>query len=96
MGEIMIWKYAIPLMDDFPMRLPVGATILTFDTQGPNMYIWVQFDLVSGESVRPEFETRHFSIVGTGNRTDGDGLTYIGTVKLNGFVWHLYEVEQEE
>jgi len=37
-----------------------------------------------------EGDSRTFRIVGTGFEVR-DGLVYIGTVQMDGFVWHVYE-----
>lgn len=82
-----IWKYLIPVTDEFELELPRNALVLCVQMQLDTPCIWVKFS--GGE---PN-EKRRFTIIGTGNPFDERGLSYIGTFQqYNGaLVWHLFE-----
>ena len=85
-----IYKYAIPILDEFMIKLPIWSKILAFQVQDETPVIWVLTD------TNYPMEERNFSIRGTGNPIEGGSVEsdiYIGTVqKKHGFVWHLFEV----
>lgn len=91
-----IWKFQIPLADEFVLNMPMGAQILSAQSQdlsagdedwGAAMFLWA---LVNPDAAPAE---RKFKLLSTGNPpticlpVD----TYIATVPLNGLVWHLFE-----
>lgn len=83
-----IYKYPIPITDEFTVELPEDIEILTFQTQHNKPYIWAIID--------PErkFETVSFKLFGTGHPVeDTDTLKYIGTAQTEGgmLVWHLFK-----
>lgn len=84
-----VWKYPIErLTDEFTLRLPEGARILTVQMQYGRPCLWAQVD-----STAP-LTTRTFRIVGTGHPVpDGCLLHYLGTFQMDGgtLVFHLYE-----
>jgi len=82
-----IYKYPIPITDEFTLELPEGALILTFQTQHNKPYIWA---LISPDA---ELETAGFRLFETGHPVeDADTLEYIGTTQTEGgdLVWHLF------
>ena len=84
-----IFKYPIPVTDEFPFELPKGAKIIAFQTQHEQPCIWVIIDPNSNEK-----ETRYFYMYGTGHPIENvEALTYIGTTQTAGgvLVWHLFE-----
>jgi hypothetical protein len=83
-----IYKYPIPITDEFTLELPIGAEILTFQTQHNKPHIWALID------PEREFETVGFRLFGTGHPVeDADTLKYIGTTQTEGglLVWHLFK-----
>lgn len=86
----MIWKYELPVTDEFELDLPAHAIALAVQTQYDRPCLWVQFH----NRDRENFQKRKFSIFGTGHKMpEGDALRYVGTFQLSGgaFVGHLYE-----
>ncbi len=83
-----IYKYVIPILEDFYLDLPIQAKILAFQIQDESPVIWTLLDPCN------DVESRRFSVRGTGEVIDSkDSDIYIGTVqKKHGFVWHLFEV----
>ena len=88
-----IWKYAIPMMNNFNLPLPVGAEILTVHPQKDIPTIWVLFDM--GKEC--ETEVRKFFIRGTGHYFEATNYKYIGTFfqSNESLVWHLFEIFEE-
>ena len=83
---MIIYKYPVPITDEFSLTMPRDAKILTLQLQQGMATMWALVDL----SHAPE--TRRFRIFGTGVPLDCVGLVYIGTFQANAFVWHLFEV----
>jgi hypothetical protein len=84
-----IYKYPVPIDDDFELDLPVGARLLCVDTQRgvPNLWALVDMDPGLGS------ETRRFRLAGTGHPLDDRPLDYVGTFQLHrgSLVFHLFE-----
>lgn len=86
-----IYRYSIPLIStEFDMDLPVGAVILSFQTQNGIPSIWAMIDKDA------DIEQRHFRFYGTGYPIDKSHkeLRYIGTTQQSQtppLVWHLFE-----
>lgn len=74
-----IFKYAIPIADEFELELPKGAEILTFQIQYEQPVIWAIVDPDA------EKEKRHFNLYGTGHpmKEYSDGILEIDGYSLN-------------
>lgn len=84
-----IYKYSIPIERYFDLNLPLGAEILTFQTQNGQPMIWA---LVNPEN---EMERRFFTIHGTGQPDYSEySKAYIGTIQTGMLVWHLFETKE--
>lgn len=81
-----IYKYELPLYSEFTtFNVPQGFHILSAQVQNGLICIWAEVDTtVDG------VETVRFRLVGTGWLVDLEGWTYIDTVQLGEFVWHIY------
>ena len=84
-----IFKYEVPIKNNFVLELPIHCKILSFQAQNENLFIWVLVD--TDKALCP----RYFCLLGTGHDIDyhPDLMKYIGTVQIsNGtLVWHLFE-----
>ena len=67
------------------IKLPVGARILTVHEQNDEVVIWALVD------PKAPLETRRFNIHPTGYSEVSGLETYIGTVHIGSFVWHVFE-----
>ena len=85
-----IFKYEIPIEDEFELELPKGAQVLTFQIQYGKPVIWAIIDPEEDIS-----EKINFRLFGTGHpiKKNVIGLSYIGTAQMaNGqLVWHLFK-----
>lgn len=83
-----IWKYPIPMQDQFTIRLPKGAIVRHINTQYDEPQMWVE---VTEDTTY--FEDRNFYQIGTGHRLDMTRLDHIGTYLMHdgGLVFHVYE-----
>lgn len=84
-----IWKFKITPMRSF-VEMPIGAEILTVQTQDEEPCIWA---LVNPEN---SIEKRYIEVFGTGHHVPCDmGIErkYIGTFQLRGgsLVFHVFE-----
>jgi hypothetical protein len=72
------------------VELPVGAKILCVQAQGDVPTVWAEV-----LTVETKTETRLFQMQGTGwSFSDYGHHEYIGTVQIDGYVWHFYEIKQ--
>jgi hypothetical protein len=80
-----IFKYPVPINDEFKLMLPIHHKILTFRCLRSQFYIWA---LVESDSPAAEFT---FGVYGTGHPI-GWFKEYIGTAPdtNENFVWHLF------
>lgn len=88
---MVIYKYVVPIMSKpfFDLELPAGAEILAFQIQNEQPMLWV---LINKAAMTVQ---RHFAIRGTGEAMNDwrSSDTYIGTVQMPPFVWHLFETK---
>lgn len=82
-----IWKYALPVEGHVELRMPVGAEVLTVQSDELGILMWALVE------VDAQQETRSFRVLGTGNPITGPVGRYIGTTRTNHgrFVWHVFE-----
>ncbi len=97
--KMKIYKYAIPdtntiismftPFDRFALDLPMNTKILTFQVKDAYPYLWC----VVPDEPHNDMVTRHFEIYGTGQDIECIlTRSYIGTIQIDVFVWHLFEV----
>jgi len=82
----IIWKYELTPGKNI-VEMPLGAEILTVQTQGKNICLWALVDPYS-----PKTE-RKFQIHGEGHEIEEETLAYVGTLQFNGgdLVFHVFE-----
>lgn len=80
------------LADELIKQLPLGSVIRHVGEQRGSITLWFEtdFDLMD-RTDDAALETRRFLIRGTGHPIP-DGATYLGTVPMASFVWHVFEV----
>lgn len=83
-----IYKYFLRPSHCFGIDMPIGAEILSFQSQKNELVIWVLVD-----EKPAQYESKCFAIFGTGQQVDDGIKKYIGTAQQeNGnLVWHLFE-----
>ena len=79
-----IWKYELCL-GSTELSVPFDAKFLHAGVQGDNLFIWMLVD--------PSVETvkRLFTVYGTGDEVYSDETSYLATVQMGPFVWHVFE-----
>lgn len=83
---MVVYKYELPLEDMVRIEMPVGAEVLTVQTQHGVPQIWAL--------VRPgRTEVRRFRVAGTGHNISVAG-PYVGTFQLHGggLVFHVFDL----
>lgn len=84
-----VWKYEIPVADNFALRLPEGARFLHVDVQDGHPRLWVLVD------TEQAIEDKFFVLAGTGHPIPEapEQLAHIGTYMLldGALVFHLFE-----
>lgn len=87
---MVVYKYEVPLTDNFELELPAGAKLLSFQSQSGTPVLWA---LVDSEALK---EKRRFRLAGTGHpiEEDAERLVFIGTAQFHSgsLVFHLFEV----
>jgi len=82
-----IHKYEIDITDTPVVSMPKFAKVRHFGVQNGKAFIWCEVDTDS-----PVVD-HEFKLFGTGhpiiNKYNSE-MKYLGTIQLNGFVWHLY------
>ena len=83
-----IWKFILPPIDDvLSISMPIGAQVLTVQTQQGHPCIWA---LVEPNNPK---EDRRFALAGTGHSIEfSEAMDYIGTfqIRQGTLVFHLF------
>jgi len=89
-----VWKYKIPIADEFEIEMPAFSKILSFQSQGNDLCLWAL--------VFPELEKikEKFILRGTGHLIDCDlDLDYIGSVQIKVYetlIFHLFKEKHQK
>jgi hypothetical protein len=83
-GSVTVWKFTLSVKDEQEIAMPSVSEPLHVARQNGELCLWAH--------VRPDtpIVLRKFYVTGTGNPTP-DAANYIGTVRSNPFVWHIWE-----
>ena len=88
---LRIFKYEIPIDDDFEIEMHQDAKILSVQMQKEKSCIWAIVDLYNSKSIRK------FRMAGTGHPIDHtlEELEFIGTFQIpeDSQTFHLFEVK---
>ncbi|HEY1309246.1 MAG TPA: hypothetical protein VGF24_37160 [Vicinamibacterales bacterium] len=81
-----VWKYPLKLVVEQTIDVPLGADALCLQLQDRTPCLWV--------AVNPDEKKtlRTIKLVGTGMPELDTTTHYLGTVQLDGYVWHYFEV----
>jgi hypothetical protein len=87
---LVIYKYELALTEKQVIQMPDCAEILSVQIQNGGIFLWAL--------VNPNYKNKDvlIAIYGTGNPIYRTNETYISTCQLNGFVWHIFRLEQGE
>lgn len=82
---VVIWKFPLAITDRQHIEMPLGGKFLHVDQQASTLTLWAAVDPTAKKG-------RHtVRIVGTGHEFPPEWLpAYVGTVQMNGFVWHVF------
>ena len=84
-----VWKYVMPCLATFVIKMPIGAEILTLRKQHGEYCLWVLCDPDAA------LRARTFRLYATGQQFEADAeMVYIGTNMSDSedAVMHLFEV----
>jgi hypothetical protein len=80
-----VFKYEMPITEEFEIEMPQWAVVLSFQVQNGKPCIWV---FVDEDTPLTKFK---FCLYGTGEIINlGHLVSHVGTIQLDGFVWHLF------
>lgn len=81
----VIWKYPLAPADEQTIQMPQGAYVMPVQIQDDAPCLWALVD-----PSKP-VESHVIRIIGTGNPCGDYPGRYIGTVQLDGLVWHVFD-----
>lgn len=84
MSPRVVYKYAVPIKDEFELGLPASAVVVRFASQNGDLFMWAIVDTYEVD------EPWTFYLRGTGHELPGDS-TYVASCQHGVFVWHLFE-----
>lgn len=85
----MVFKYLLPLLDEFTLELPEGAQLLSVLAQRDEPMLWALVDANAPPKVRSFF----FRGTRRAIALPSASYCYVGTIQLHGgHVVHLFEV----
>jgi len=89
---MVIYKYELKITDRQEIYLPQGFRILSVDQQSGELFLWAVV-MPKEELVCPV----QIFIAGTWNPIPSEfaGWTFLGTVQILGFVWHVFSEPQD-
>lgn len=87
-----IWKFPLSLADEFTVKMPSGAKVLSAGVQEGRIHIWAEVDPDRNQVLK------RFHVVGTGHPMPDPAigkLRFIDTVHMAGgeLVFHVFEVQ---
>ena len=87
-----IWKYNLAARDmsGGAIEMPRGARILDVQMQAGYMHAWAMVDR------QAPIVHRRFGVYGTGHDIPDSPGDYIATVQDGSFVWHVFDLGEEE
>lgn len=83
-----IYKYTLQLGRTV-LDMPDCARALSVQMQGEHMCLWARV-----EPRRPT-ERRIFDVYGTGHPMPADPGDHVGTVQVDGLVWHVFDASPQ-
>jgi hypothetical protein len=84
-----VYRYDIPLVDQFSVQLPYGALVLSAGFHEGRRSIWALVDV----NEIPRYD-QYFRLCGTGHDITANVGRYISTWTEGPLVWHLFEIER--
>ncbi len=84
MSNLHIFKYLIPVLDQFSISIPIHAKIISIINHPQHITMYVE--------VNPEYHRtdRYFTLIPTGGKVP-NGI-FISTITINDLVYHLYDL----
>jgi hypothetical protein len=80
-----IWKYTLSIDGEVDILMPLRARIISAQAQDGKIAIWAIIDPSSPVGAR------RLAVHGTGGPGPRIDAAHIGTVQLDGFVWHVFD-----
>lgn len=80
-----VWKYQLGHNERTEVEMPGGAKVIEVAMQGGHFTLWA----VVAPAMTPQ--KRVFYIAGTGHPIPDQAHTHLGTVHVDGFVFHVFE-----
>lgn len=81
-----IWKYELEITDRQTIQMPEGSQILSVANQNGKLCLWAIVSPANSD------RDRVIEIIGTGNPMRISNRKFIGTVVIDPFVRHVFEI----
>lgn len=84
---VTIYKYQFDIADSVKIKMPLNAEILSVQVQNGIPTLWARVDTDNSIAIHT------LLIFGTGHEIPipFTEAIHIGTIQLNGFVWHIFK-----
>ncbi len=88
---LSIWKFPLEITDAQTIKMPAGAELLSVGEQNGTLCLWAKVD------PNKEIVEKNIRIFGTVHPVPKDDfendkeLSFIGTVQIGSFVWHVFK-----
>jgi hypothetical protein len=82
----VIYKYELQIKSQQVIEIPRQSKFLTLQLQDGVPCVWLEVNTNNTNTTQ-----RVFKMHGTGHEFVNNLDVYLGTVLINGFVWHYYE-----
>lgn len=85
---MIIYKYPMEMLRLQFIEFPAGAKILSVANQNGTICLWAS---ILNPDADAATRRRAIEIIGTGDQVSKADRTFIGTVLMDGYVWHIFE-----
>lgn len=88
----IIYKAPLEVVDgEQIILLPNTAKIVAVQEQNGKIYVWFQW--YQHPDNADKLHQWRFRIIGTGERFQASKVSYLATVQMPPFIWHVYKVQ---
>lgn len=85
---MVIYKYPLKMLRLQSVEFPAGAKILSVANQNGTICLWAS---ILNPDPDAATRRREIEIIGTGDQVSKADRTFIGTVLVGAYVWHVFE-----
>ena len=87
---MQIWKFPLEVMSEQEVAIPAGYRVLDLQVQDGQPHFWALVDQTAPTVTMKVWMQGTGYKIASNLRLD----SHLGTVQLNGFVWHYFDITQ--